>query len=258
MNPFRRMVTVGHSARVIIYDGRPTERKRSVKEWLEGDTQCDALYWRPALNNPPPECLWRVRWSASTLMKPFRPKGIFFCWCPEKSFRALCLSSPHFHLSSFLPALCWAAASACSTRPLAPAVSLSTYCLIHFSFSSLLEKCISHRFSTANFILDRQLPNTPSACTLSASMLLLPPFTWWHHWVTRIVDLPYLPTRSGKTFIFVALVIVVYVNFVVGQDVGCCKIWTIWWQDASFLSRLVRLLGLNKPITCFWQSIEWE
>ena len=56
------------------------------------------------------------------------------------------------------------------------------------------------------------------------------------------MDLPYLSARSGEMFIFGALTIVVCVDFVVGRDVGCCKLWTIWRQAASFMSRLVRLL----------------
>jgi len=64
--------------------------------------------------------------------------------------------------------------------------------------------------------------------------------------VERFIDLPYLPTGSGEKFFFEALTIVVCVDFVVVQDVGCCKIWTIWKQAASFMSRLARLLILNK------------
>jgi len=37
MNPFRRMVTVGHNARVFVYNTRPTQRKESAKRRLDGD-----------------------------------------------------------------------------------------------------------------------------------------------------------------------------------------------------------------------------
>jgi len=47
----------------------------------------------------------------------------------------------------------WTAASASSTRFLAPAVSLSTKSSIHFSFSSSLKKCVSGRFSAASHFL---------------------------------------------------------------------------------------------------------
>ena len=62
----------------------------------------------------------------------------------------------------------------------------------------------------------------------------------------RLVDLTYLPVGSGEKFFFGALTIVVCVDYVVGRDVGCCKIWTIWRQAASFMSRLVCLINMNK------------
>jgi hypothetical protein len=80
MNPFRRIVTVGHNARVIVENRRPTEREETVKHRSEGDIQHDALNWRRARSNPPPACLWRLWRSVSTLTKPFHPNGIFFCW----------------------------------------------------------------------------------------------------------------------------------------------------------------------------------
>jgi len=64
--------------------------------------------------------------------------------------------------------------------------------------------------------------------------------------VDQLVDFLYLPAGSGEKFFFGALTIVVCVDFVVGRDVGCCKIWTIWRQAASFMSRLVCLINLNK------------
>jgi len=42
--------------------------------------------------------------------------------------------------------------------------------------------------------------------------------------VDRFFDLTYLPARSGEKFFFGALTIVVWVDCVVGQDVGCCTI----------------------------------
>ena len=44
MNPFRRMVTVGHNARVFVQNWRPTEREETAKRRSEGDMQCDAWY----------------------------------------------------------------------------------------------------------------------------------------------------------------------------------------------------------------------
>ena len=59
------------------------------------------------------------------------------------------------------------------------------------------------------------------------------------------VDLPYLPAGRGKRFFFGRLTIVFSVDFVDGQDVGWCKIWTTSRQAASFMSRLVLLIDLN-------------
>ena len=81
MNPFRRMVTVGHNATVFIYNTIPTEREATVKPELESDMQRNASYWRRARSSLPPGCLWRLWQSASTLTEPFRPAGNVFCWC---------------------------------------------------------------------------------------------------------------------------------------------------------------------------------
>ena len=62
----------------------------------------------------------------------------------------------------------------------------------------------------------------------------------------RVVNLLYLPAGSGKWFFFGTLTIVFCVEFVDGGDVGCCMIWTTWRQAASFMSRLVLLIDLNK------------
>jgi hypothetical protein len=64
--------------------------------------------------------------------------------------------------------------------------------------------------------------------------------------VARLVDLPYLPAGSDEKFFFRALAIVVCADFVVGRDVGCCKIWTMLRQAASFMSRLVHLIKMNE------------
>jgi hypothetical protein len=58
--------------------------------------------------------------------------------------------------------------------------------------------------------------------------------------VDQFVDLPYLHTGSGEKFFFGALAIVDCVVFGVWPDVGCCKLWAVWRQAASLMSRLVR------------------
>jgi len=60
------------------------------------------------------------------------------------------------------------------------------------------------------------------------------------------MDLPYLPAKSCERFFFGALTIVSCVDFVVGRDVGCCKIWTTRRQGKSYMSRFVCLINLNK------------
>jgi hypothetical protein len=44
INPFRRMVTVGHNASGVVKNRRPTEREETAKWRLEGDMQCAAWY----------------------------------------------------------------------------------------------------------------------------------------------------------------------------------------------------------------------
>ena len=146
---------------------------------------------------------------------------------------------------------CLIAASAPSTSYHATVVSLSTYSSIHFAFSSLLKQCIACRFSAASFFLHRKLHNAPRAWNLSASKPLLPSFTWWRRCVDHFVELLYSPAGSGTKLLFGALTDVVWVDFVVGRDVVCCKIWTIWRQAASFRSRLECLLNLNKAKSAF-------
>jgi len=97
MNRFRRIVTVGHNARVIVWNRRPTEREETVKQRSQGDIQRDALHRRQARSYPPQGCLWRLWRSASTLTESFRPNGIFFCWwriswyfeCPETDLQTV-------------------------------------------------------------------------------------------------------------------------------------------------------------------------
>jgi len=80
MNPFRRMVTVGHNPTVIVYNRIPKERYETLKPRSEGDMQRDASYWRWARSSLPPGCLWRLWRSTSTLTEPFRPDWNVFCW----------------------------------------------------------------------------------------------------------------------------------------------------------------------------------
>ena len=47
-----------------------------------------------------------------------------------------------------------------------------------------------------------------------------------------VIQLPDLPARRGGMFYFRALTIGFGIDFVDGRDVGCCKIWTPWRQDA--------------------------
>jgi len=83
---------------------------------------------------------------------------------------------------------------------------------------------------------------------------------YWSVWEVCV----WLPDRitfcwcSGEKFFFGALTIVFCVDFVDGQDVGCCKIWTTWRQAVSFMARLVCLINLNKVKSAFWPSLNWE
>ena len=60
MNPFRRMVTVGHNATVFIYNRIPTEREETVEPGSEGDKQRDVSYWGRSRSSLPPGCLRRL------------------------------------------------------------------------------------------------------------------------------------------------------------------------------------------------------
>ena len=147
--------------------------------------------------------------------------------------------NPAFSAVSVSSCSCLIVVSATATRSRAPPVSLSISSSIHWSFSSWMKKCVSHHCSAASFFLDCKLQNAPRTRTLSASWPLLHSFAWWHCHMAHFVDLPYLPAGWGERIFFGALTIVVCVNFIVGWDVGCWKIWTIWRQAASFMSRLV-------------------
>ena len=57
MNPFRRMVTVGHNTTAFVYNRIPTEREETAKLRSEGDMQRDTSYWRRARTSLPPGCL---------------------------------------------------------------------------------------------------------------------------------------------------------------------------------------------------------
>jgi len=53
MNPFRRMVTVGHNATVFLYNGIPTEPEEMAKLRSEGNMQCDTSLWCWAASSLP-------------------------------------------------------------------------------------------------------------------------------------------------------------------------------------------------------------
>jgi len=54
MNPFRRMVTVGHNATVFVYNRIPTEPEEMAKLQSEGDMQRNASLWCWARSSLPP------------------------------------------------------------------------------------------------------------------------------------------------------------------------------------------------------------
>lgn len=60
-----------------------------------------------------------------------------------------------------------------------------------------------------------------------------------------------LPAGSSTTFIFKALSIVSCVEFVVGQDIACCMIWTTRSEAVSFMLRLIWLINFNKAKSVF-------
>jgi len=117
-----------------------------------------------------------------------------------------------------------------STPILTPAVSLSTSSSIHFSLTFLVNMLDSCYIFAAGFSLNRKLCNALRARTGWASKLVLPSFAWWRCRVHRWADQTYLPAGSGEKFIFGTLTIGVCVDFVVAQEVGCCKSWMLCWQ----------------------------
>jgi hypothetical protein len=122
----------------------------------------------------------------------------------------------------------------------------------------LLKKCVSWNVLASSCFSDRKACNAPIAQTVFAPKLLLPLFTWWCRWLEHFVNVPYLTAGSGEKFFFCALTIVVWVEFVVGRDVGYGMIWTIWRQAASCISSLVHLIILNNAKSAFWLSITLE
>ena len=150
------------------------------------------------------------------------------------------------------------AVSASWTRRLTTGVSLSTSSLIYFSVSFLLKTCIAWLFSSESIMLDHQLHDAPKARISCTSKPLLLWFTSWCCGVNRFVNFLYMPAGSGKRCLLAALTVVSWVDFVVGQDVGCCKIWTTWRQAASWIWRLVHLINLNTAKSTVWPSLHWE
>jgi hypothetical protein len=88
--------------------------------------------------------------------------------------------------------------------------------------------------------------------------LRLRSFAWWQQRVDCFVDMLYLPFRSGEKFFFGALTIVLYLELVVGRDVGCWKIWTWRRHVECFTSRFVRLISSNGTKSPFWPSFQLE
>jgi len=174
--------------------------------------------------------------------------------------RGIVVVKPPFSAFLISSCSCLIAVSASLTRFLATAVSLYTFLLIHWSFSLLLEKCVSCRFPATSFFSDRNQCNAPRVRTISASQLLLLSFAWWRRRVKQLVVLPYLPAGSCERIFFAASTVIFCVDFVAVRDVGCCKIWTTWGQAASFTSKLVCLIDLNKATSAFWLSLQrkWQ
>jgi hypothetical protein len=99
--------------------------------------------------------------------------------------------------------------------------------------------------------LDHKLCIALKSWTHYTSKWFLPWITvWWHH-LNHMVDL--LNSRAGTntTFILRAFYIVSCIEFVVGQDIACCMIWTTRSEAASFMLRLVCLINFNKAKSVF-------
>jgi hypothetical protein len=87
--------------------------------------------------------------------------------------------------------------------------------------------------------------------------LLLPSFAWWWRCGDCFVHLPYIHTGSGKRFFSWALINISCIDYVVGRDVGCCKICTTWRQAETFVSRFVCLINSNKAQFAFDSHFRW-
>jgi len=157
------------------------------------------------------------------------PIALNICW---NVFSGILIFNPSIS-AFFLSSSCIIAVSASWTCFLPTAASLSIYCLIQVSFPSLLKRCVCQLFHTKSFILEGRLCHAPNAWTLPTSKVLLPSFAWWRDPVDHLVDLPYLLARCGKRFTFGALTLEVCIDFVVGRDVGWCKMWITWKEAAS-------------------------
>jgi hypothetical protein len=91
MNSFRCMGTGGHNATVIIQKKRPTKPEETVKQWLEWDSNHDALYQCQVRSNPPQGCLWRLWLSHSAWMQSFLADAwILVCQLPDTSRDSVC------------------------------------------------------------------------------------------------------------------------------------------------------------------------
>jgi len=106
-----------------------------------------------------------------------------------------------------------------------------------------------------DFIMDCKLHNASKAQTISVSKPVLASFAWWHHHVVQFVNLSYSPGGSGEGLNRSSLTIEFWIQFVDWWDIGCCRRWTTWGQAASFMSRLVCLINLNKAKSAFWLSL---
>jgi hypothetical protein len=208
-----------------------------------------ALYLHhPYFTGPPNHRQWQGHWDCLRLQRS----------SPEMSFWALSSWIWYFQISLYHPAL---AAPVPLRLPLA---CLPMQCLFPHNPRSISlltvlgKKSVSRRFSAASFILDRMLRNAPRPPTHSTSILFWNQFAGWSRRIHLIVDWEVLNTRSDENIFVGELTIIVCIDFVAGRNVGCWNVWTIWRQAATFMSRLVHLLILNKAKSPFWQSIHLE
>ena len=113
--------------------------------------------------------------SSSEILKSLKLAPIAF-YVSSDIVSGFLVVAPAFSAVLMSPCSGIIAVSASRTHFLATEVSLSTWSSIHFSFSSLLKKCISCLSSTESFVFDRKLRNAHHAWTHSASKPLLPSF----------------------------------------------------------------------------------